>query len=199
MANKDPTIKSHLLIQDKFLGALLYLKDTKGRSYLKLSFKNKIEGFNKGTDISTILPVPAKLDGLIGLDISYKFEDRLLEVKKVIGNKVQPEFYQVPLPISSELFTIRIKDWHSLATAQNPDRPLVLTPPSSKSVAIVFSFLGDNDQPFKPSQYEFPMGMGMIDLPETPLSQICIGIAEDLNNVSVNGFEIYIPYPKQNI
>jgi hypothetical protein len=195
--NKDKTIKSHLLIQDKFLGALFYTSDKEGRGYLKLSFKNKIAGFNKGTDIPTTLPVPVKIDEPIGLDVSYKFQDSLLEVKKVVSGKIQPEFYLVPLPVTNCLFIIRIKDWHLLDTAQNPESPLVLTPPNSNGVAIVFSFLGANGLPFKPEGYDFPMGIGMIDLPETPLNKFCIGIAEDTKNTEADSFVIQIPFPKK--
>ena len=191
-------VKSHLLIHDRFLGALLYLKDKKGRGYLKLSFKNKIDGFVKGTDIPTNLPVPIKLDQPINLDVSYKFQDSLLEVKKVVGGKIQPEFYKIPIPIENCLFIIKIKDWHILDIAQQPDRPLVLTPPNgSRSVAIIFTFLGQNGLPFKPKEYDCLMGV--VDLPEKPLDKLCIGIADDPTNTSVNNFEIYIPFPKQNI
>lgn len=194
----SPNIKSHLLIQDKFLGALLYLKDSKGRGYLKLSFKNKIADFVKGTDIPTTLPVQVKLEEPIGLDVSYKFQDSLLEVKKVVDSKIEPEFYKIPLPVENCLFIIKIKNWHLLDTAQNPDRPLVLTPPNDNNrVAVIFSFVGANGLPFKPEEYDCVMGV--IDLPEQPLSQFCIGIAEDPNNTSINGFEIHIPFPKQNI
>ncbi len=134
-------MKSHLLIQDRFLGALLYLQDSKGRGYIKLSFKNKISGFVKGTDIPTTLPVPVKLDEPMNLDISYKFQDSLLEVKKIIKGKVEPEFYKIPLPIKNCLFIIKIKDWKLLDTVQNADCPLVLIPPEdSASVAIIFLF-----------------------------------------------------------
>lgn len=187
------TIKSHLLIQNKFLGSLLYFKDKDGRGCLKLSFKNKIAGFVKATDIPTTLPVPLKLDGPISLDISYKFQDSLLEVKKVINGKIQREFYKIPLPISTCLFIIRIKDWNSLNDAQKTASPLVLTPPSgSNSVAVVFSFLGANGQPIAPKEYNCLMGT--IDLPEDPLKTFCIGIVEDPNKDEANGFIIQIPF-----
>jgi hypothetical protein len=190
------TIKSHLLIQDKFLGALLYFKDVDGRGCLKLSFKNKIMGFVKGTDIPTTLPVPLKLDEPISLDLSYKFPDSLLEVKKIVAKKVQPEFYDVTLPISNCLFFIRLKDWRSLDDAKPSKSPLVLMPPDqSDNVVIVFSFLGANGLPFVPAGYVCPMGMGIIALPEDPLKTFCIGIADDSNNTDTNGFNVYIPLP----
>ncbi len=189
-------IKSHLLIQDKFLGALLYFKDVDGRGCLKLSFKNKIMGFVKGTDVPTTLPVPIKLDRPMSLDVSYKFPDSLLEVKKIIDGEKQPEFYDVTLPISNCLFFIRIKNWHSLDDAKPSKSPLVLTPPvRSDSVAIIFSFLGENGLPFVPMGYVGPNGMGTIALPEDPLKTFCIGIADDSNNRDANGFNVYIPLP----
>lgn len=192
------SIKSHLLIQDKFLGALLYLKDSKCRGYIKLSFMNKIGGFVKGTDIPTTMPVPVKLDEPMRLDVSYKFQDSLLEVKKIIKGKVEPEFYKIPLPVKDCLFIIKIKDWKLLDTAQNAECPLILTPPEgSSSVAIIFSFLGENGPPYKPQEYD--CDMGVIDVPESPLNKFCIGIAKDSNNTSSNGFELCIPFPKQDI
>lgn len=187
------TIKSHLLIQNKFLGSLLYFKDKDGRGCLKLSFKNKIAGFVKATDVPTALPVLLKLDDPISLDISYKFQDSLLEIKKVINGRIQREFYKIPLPVSTCLFIIRIKDWNSLNDAQRTASPLVLTPPSgSNSIAIVFSFLGANGQPIAPKEYDCLMGT--IDLPENPLKTFCIGIAEDSNKDEVNGFIVQVPF-----
>ena len=194
------TIKSHLLVQDKYLGSLLYFKDAAGRGCLKLAFGNKIEGFVKSTDVPTTLPVPLKLEVPMSLDVSYKFEDSLLEVKKLIDGKIEREFYKVPLPVENPLFIIKVKDWHTLDDDKASDSPLVLTPPSANpSVAIIFTFLGENGLPFKPPQYDCPEGMGTIDLPEQPLDKFSIGIAEDPNNASTNGFEILIPYPKQNL
>ncbi|OGZ16508.1 MAG: hypothetical protein A3H76_04425 [Candidatus Lloydbacteria bacterium RIFCSPLOWO2_02_FULL_54_12] len=187
--------KSHLLIQNKFLGSLLYFKDRDGRGCLKLSFKNKIAGFVKGTAVPTTLPVPLKLADPISLDVSYKFQDSLLQVKKIVNGKTEREFYKIPLPVSTCLFIIRIKDWHLLDDAKLSNSPLVLTPPSlSNSVAIVFSFLGANGQPIAPREYNCLMGT--IDLPEDPLKTFCVGITEDPNNNESNGFIIQIPFLK---
>lgn len=189
--------KSYLQIKDKYLGTLFHTKDALGRGYLKLSFKNKIAGFVKGTDIPTTLPVLAKLTDPLTLDVSYKFEDSLLEVKKTVNGKTEREFYKIPLPVSNCLFFIRIKDWNSLDDAKTSSSPLVLTPPNqSGSVVIIFSFLGENGLPFVPPQFSIE-GMHTIDVPENPLSTFCIGIGEDPNNTSANGFEIHIPFPKQ--
>lgn len=194
IVNKET--KSHLLIQDKFLGTLLYFKDKDARGCLKLSFKNKITNFTKSADVPTILPVPSKLDNPMRLDVSYKFQDSLLEVKKIIDGKVEPEFYKVPLPISNVLFFIQIKNWHLLDVAKPSNSPLILTPPSqNSSVVIIFSFLGTNGLPFTAKNYVCPNGMGTIDLPETPLSKFCIGIADDTDDTDENGFKIGIPFP----
>ncbi|HET8581268.1 MAG TPA: hypothetical protein VFL98_02265 [Candidatus Paceibacterota bacterium] len=190
-------IKSHLTIGNKFLGSLLYFKDANGRGHLKLSFKNKIAGFNKGTDVPTTLPVPVQSPDPVSLDVSYKFPDSLLEVKKVAGGKTEREFYNVPLPVSNLLFMIRIKDWHLLDDDQPAPNPLVLAPPDgSKSVAVIFSFLGANGLPFVPTGYVCPQGMGTISVPESPLNTFCIGIAADPSNQSANGFQVQIPFPK---
>jgi hypothetical protein len=187
-------IKSYLQIDQKFLGTLLYFKDKSNRGCIKLSFKNKISDFVKGTNIQTTLPVLAKLSTPISLDVSYKFQDGLLEVKKIINGKIDREFYKVSLPISTCLFIIRIKDWSLLDNAKTSSSPLLLTPPSpNKSVAIIFSFFGTNGLPIAPKGYDCVMGI--IDLPEAPLDKFCIGIAEDPNNNEINGFTIEIPIP----
>ena len=188
-------IKSYLQIENNFLGSLLYFKDKDNRGHLKLSFKNKIADFIKGTDISTSLPVPAKLTSPISLDVSYKFQDSLFEVKKIINGKVEREFYKIPLPISTCLFIIKIKDWHLLDDAEPSNIPLILkAPESTKSVAIVFSFLGANGLPVAPKEYDCLMGT--IDIPEDPLKTFCIGIAEDRNPDDSLGFIIKIPFQK---
>ena len=190
---KKDTIKSHLLIGHKFLGTLLYLKDKDGRGCLKLSFKNKIADFVKGTDVPTMKPVPVKLNNLIQLDISYKFQDSLLEVKKIINGKPEREFYKIPVPISTSLFILQIKDWHLLDNTEPSILPLVLTPPNQcNSVAIVFSFLGADGQPIAPKEYSSPMGT--IDLPENSLNKFCIGIAEDKSNNETNNFILKLPF-----
>lgn len=191
----DKKIKSHLLIGNKYLGSLLYFKDAQGRGCLKLSFKNKIADFNKGTDVPTTLPVPAPLTDPVSLDISYKFQDSLLEVKKIVNGKTEREFYKVRLPIETCLFLIRLKDWQTLDDAEPSVSPLVLTPPKpSGSVAVVFSFLGENGQPIAPKEYHCLMGT--IDLPESPLKTFCIGIADDPTHTDSNGFLLQIPFQK---
>lgn len=183
------------MIGNKFLGALLYFKDKDNRGCLKLSFKNKIADFVKGSDVPTTKPVPLKLNDLIKLDISYKFQDSRLEVKRIVIGKPKPEreFYPFSLPPSTDLFTLKIKDWHLLDDAKPSNSPLILTPPESNSVVIVFSFLGTNNRPIKEKEYSVPI-MRTIDLPEIALNKFCIGIAEDKASNERNGFVIKIPY-----
>ncbi len=191
-------IKSHLVIGNKFLGSLLYFKDKSGRGSLKLSFKNKIGGFVKGTNIPTTLPVLTKLNSPLSLEISYKFPDSLLEVKKIVGKKIEREFYHVPLPISAILFMIRIKDWQLLDKDNVSTNQLVLIPPdSTNSVAIIFSFLRSNGLPFMPTGYQCP-GMRTVAISENSLSTFCIGIAPDPNNQDSNNFLIQIPSYYEN-
>jgi len=190
-------IKSHRLIGNKYLGSLLYFKDAQGRGCLKLSFKNKIADMTRGTDVPTTLPVPAKRTDPTTLDISYKFQDSLLEVKEIVNGKTERAFYKVMLPMSGVLFMIRIKDWQALDDDQPKPSPLVLTPPTNtNSVVVIFSFLGENGLPFTAGGYKPVEGMGTIDLPESPLNTFCIGLVEDPNNTSANGFELVVPLPK---
>ena len=192
MANE---IKSHLLIGGKFLGALLYFKDTQGRGCLKLSFKNKIIGLVKATTVPSTLPALLPSTTPTTVDVSYKFQDSLLEIKKVANGNIEREFYKVPLPITAPLFIVKLKDWNQLDDAPNPHNPLVLTPPQSNSVVVVFSFLGDNGQPIAPPEYKGDMGA--IDLPENPLNKFCIGIFEDASNDGTLDFAIHLPiYPE---
>ncbi|HUX35551.1 MAG TPA: hypothetical protein VMV71_00795 [Candidatus Paceibacterota bacterium] len=193
---KKGTIKSHLLIGNKFLGALVYFKDAQGRGALKLSFKNKFMGFNRGSDVMTTLPVPLKATTPVSLDLSYKFLDSILELKKMDNGKIEPEFYDVPIPISQCLFFLRIRDWRSQLEDDSPSKnPLVLTPPSEgKDAAVVFSFLAPNGRPPVPRGYECLMAT--ITLPENPLNTFCIGVLNDANpNPNPNDFAIYIPLP----
>ncbi len=145
------------------------------------------------------MPVPIKRTDPTTLDISYKFPDSLLEVKEIVNGKTERAFYDVPLPISGILFMIRIKDWQVLDDDQPKPNPLVLTPPTNtNSVVIMFSFLGENGLPFTAGGYQPAEGMGMIDLPESPLNKFCIGLAEDPNSNSANGFELMVPFPKKD-
>jgi hypothetical protein len=188
--------KSHLLVGNKFLGSLLYFKDVQGRGCLKFSFKNKIADLVRGTDLPTNLPVPIKRTDPTTLDVSYKFDDSLLEVKEVVNGKTERAFYKVPLPIANVLFMIRIKNWQELDDDQPKPHPLVLTPPTStNSIVVIFSFLGENGLPFA-NGYQPPQGMGTVDIPENPLNIFCIGLAEDPNNNEANGFLLMVPYPK---
>lgn len=188
-------IKSELLMGNKYLGTLLYFKDADGRGCLKLSFKNKIADFNVGSGVPTTLPALPKETEPITLDVSYKFNDSLLEVKKMVNGKPDRAFYKITLPVTTHLFLIRIKDWHLLDDAAPSTNPLVLTPPGTGiSVAILFSFLGANGQPIAPKEYNTMMGT--IDVPEDPLKTFCIGIADDPTNNDPNGFLLQIPFPK---
>jgi len=192
-----PLIKSRLLVGNKHLGDLFYDKDSKGRSYLKLSFKNEIADFVKSTDIknSTSL-AELKIEKLIRIELSYKFQDELFSIKRITkGEKDRYEFHKISLPATTCLFYLRIKDWEELddddGTSYNP---LVLTPPINiKNVAIIFSFIGVNGQPLCPPEYSDIM-MGCIDLPEQNLKNFCIGISSDSKNNQPNNIVIMFPF-----
>ena len=192
---KTKKIKSHLLIENRILGSLVYFTDKEGRGCLKLSFKNKIADFVIGTNVPTSLPAPLALTTPITLDLSYKFQDHLLEVKKMIDKKPQPNFFNVPSPFKSWLFTIKLRDWHLLEIyKKKPRSPLHLTPPSANpSIIVIFSFLGAEGSPFKPHEYD--CRMGTIKLPRTSDDTFCIGVAEDVNPSQTNDFIIGIPFP----
>ncbi|MFA6386375.1 MAG: hypothetical protein WCW04_01210 [Candidatus Paceibacterota bacterium] len=192
MSKKDK--KSRILIGDRLLGTLLYTRDKKNRGYLKFSIKNKIINFVKSTDVPTKLPVVLKLNKPTSLEISYKFKDRLLGIKRMVDGKFEREFYKVIIPIESCLFILRVKDYSFYDKYIKNKDVLVLNPPSinNKSVAIIFSFLGKNGAPFSHPDYNCGM-MGMIDLPEIELNKLCIGIAEDMQDFGHQDIQVLFP------
>lgn len=195
-----PLIKSRFLIGSKHLGDLFYDKDAIGRGYLKFAFKNLIADFVKSSDVLTTMPAVLKLNEPIKLELSYKFQDDFFSIKKVYkGKKPDYEFHKISLPPKTCLFYLRIKDLDLLYNVEDPsENPLILTPPNGQnSVAIVFSFLGDNAQPLSPPEYS-DMLMGCIDLPEKNLNKFCIGIAPDSQNNELNNIIIMFPMSLQN-
>ncbi len=189
-----PLIKSRLLLGNKHLGALFYDKKGDGRGYLKLSFKNKIAGFVKGSDVPTTMPASLKLEEPVKIELSYKFNDNLFSVKKIIdGRKPAYEFYKVSVPPQTCLFYLRIKDWHLLDDASHSPNPLVLNLSGNcNSIAVIFSFLDKNERPLSPPEYSDTL-MGCIDLPEKKLKRLCIGVAPDPNNNESNNIVIMLP------
>lgn len=192
-----PLIKSRLLIGSKHLGDLFYDKDRQGRGYLKLSFRNKIAGFVRGTDVPSASLAPLPLMESVRLELSYKFAEDLFSVKKIYdGRRPEYEFYKIPVPPQTCLFLLRIKDWTHLEDSDPSHSPLTLTPPSTPSVALIFSFLNEDGAPLSPPEYS-DMMMGCIALPEAVLNRFCIGIAPDSNNRETNN--IMIAFPMQAI
>jgi hypothetical protein len=189
-----PLIKSRIIVGDKYLGNLFYNKDSAGRGYLKFSFKNKIANFVKSTDIPNKFPTPLKLDVPISLEVSYKFKDRLLEIKKLVNKKTEREFYKISVPVQSCLFILRVKDYTLYDQYSKKENLLILDPPhnGNKSIAIIFSFLGEHGSPFTHPDYNCGL-MGMIDLPENELSNLCIGIAEDTQEYGNQDIQILFP------
>lgn len=196
MARK-PIKKSRLLLNHKHLGDLLYDKDKKGRGYLKLSFKNKIAGFVRASDVATTIPTPQPLTEQLRLELSYKFDENFFSVKKIFdGRKPEYEFYKFSLPPKTCLFFLRIKDWYSLDdNSGDSESSLVLPTPEEKSIAVIFSFIGENGQPLSPPKYSDGM-MGCIDLPEKELNKFCIGATVDPENNEQNNILILFPYIK---
>ncbi len=191
-----PLIKSRLLVGNKHLGDLFYDNDSKGRGYLKLSFKNEIADFVRGTDTkNSTSPTELKLNKPIRLELSYKFKDQLFSIKRITkGEKNKYEFHKISLPVSTCLFYLRIKNWEVLDDDDGTlNSSLVLTPPTAtKSIAIIFSFLGANGQSPCPSEYS-DITMGCIDLPDQGLKNFCIGLSSDIQNNQENNIIIMFP------
>lgn len=183
-------IKSRLLIGNRLLGSLLYFKDAEGRGCLKLQFKNKLGELVKYSATPTTMPALLKSDQSESLDISYKFPDSLMEIKRVSATGTQREFHKVEFPVSTCLFVLRVKDYTVLNEVEVDDNALVLMPPDDGvSVAVIFSFLGADGNPFKPPKYDCEQ-MGVIDLPEAGLKKFSIGIAADHGNSEPNDLAI---------
>jgi len=182
MSKKD--IKSRVLIGDRLIGTLLYTTDKNGKGYLKFSLKNKLANFVKSAEVLVDVPIKylttLKLTEHTSIEISYKFQDSLLELKRIVSGKLDREFHKIPLPVKSFLFILRIKDYHFYDKYSKNRDVLVLPPPrnGNKSVAVLFSFIGEQGVPFKHPKYNFGL-CGVIDLPEKNLNKLCIGITED--------------------
>ena len=188
-------IKSRILVGNRLIGTLLYTTDKESRGYLKFSIKNKIANFIKSADVPTSLPVSLKLNNPTSLEMSYKFKDRLLGIKRINDGRVEREFHKVPVPVKSCLFVLRIKDYSLYDKYNKNKNVLILNPPSliNKSIAIIFSFLGENGLPFS-NPYSNCGAMGMInDLPEVELNKLCIGIAEDNQDFGDQDIQVLIP------
>lgn len=191
-----PLIKSRLLIAQKHLGDFIYDRDSLGRGYLKFSPKNEIADFNIGSSVPTTRPAPAKLTISVRVEVSYKFQDDFFSVKVISrGQKPSHQFHKVEKPPTTCLFFIRIKDWEALDDDDGmSNSPLFLpSPAGTKSVALVFSFLGANGKPIAPPEYEG--GMRCFDLPEPEFNKFCIGIYPDPNNLIAENFTIWFPTP----
>lgn len=191
-----PLIKSRFLLGKKHLADLVYDKDAIGRGYLKISFKNPIADFIKGSDVPTRMPILPRLQEPINLELSYKFQDDFFSIKKIRkGKKPEYEFYKVLTPPVECLFYLKIKDLNSLDDVnQDSVSQLILLPPdNSNSVAVVFSFLNAGGTPLAPPKYS-GMLMGCIDLPEQRFDKLCIGICPDPDNNEAEGIVIMFPY-----
>ena len=188
-----PLLKSRLLLGNKLLGDLFYDKDVKGRGYLKLSFKNKFTGFTISADFPTLLPVPLASPLQTKVEISYKFDENLFAVKTYTDGVWSRQFHSMSLPHSTCLFIIQIKDLHFLEDSES-DNSLILNPPNDGPLAIIFSFAGPQGVPLKPPEYNGFL-MGSIDIPETPLNKLWIGIARDPNsNKRIGDLSIAFPF-----
>jgi hypothetical protein len=196
--------KKRLYLQgNRLLGSLIYFLDSKDRPCLKISFKNKVGGAkmwskDRFTDTETEL---ANDFQDLSLDVSYKFQDGLLELKREVpGNKPERKFLLVPQPPTSYLFLVRINDLEILNIATLAEDHLVLEPPvTTKQVAVFFSFAGADGRPLLPDEYANDYGKSIIqEIPhEKPYDKIWIGIVEDTPHTYPFNLLIKIPEYKK--
>jgi hypothetical protein len=129
----------------------------------------------------------------IRVELTYKFEDEILMVKK-IPKKDKPTYavYSSPIPANTVLFYLRIKDWRSLSVSGATSSPLILPEQESEDIAVIFSFAGQGGRPYS-TPYE-DVTMGEIRFPNAKVSRFYVGTTPDPDNTGQDGLRIYIPY-----
>lgn len=200
-----PSHKCHLILgEDKLLGSLLLLKDKNSRDALKFSLKSKLDQTTVWHD-DLLTGERKKLEepkgNPLSFDISYKFSDNLLEIKREIP-KQEPfrKFLKLEPPFKSYLFALRIQNWQTTLPRVHvkADSLLLMANPDEEKVIVFFSFLGENGLPFLDSNYMNEKGRTIAaDLPfPPPFSKICIGVAPDPDNNEEMDLTFQIPVDK---
>ena len=109
-----------LLSGNRLLGGLIYFVDTKGRHAIKFSFKTKVgqlSVWQQKTNSEEKTLLEGTNEEAVSLDVSYKFEDSLLEIKNEIpGREPHRRFIKLPLPMETFLFSLRVRNWKTLPT-----------------------------------------------------------------------------------
>lgn len=176
----------------KQLGSFLFFYDSEKRPCFKFSGKPKIySGDLWVQDKKTLAKksfLKTKPEGGMSFDVSYKFDDHLLEIKsQEPGKDPVPLCTEIPTPPQNYLFLVRIKNWHNLSDAAIESGDLILNPPGSgDEVVLFFSFVGPQGKPFLPEDGILKEVQGQtitIDLPcPAPYDRLYIGVGEDAGN-----------------
>lgn len=185
----------------RLIGSFLFFNDKDGRPCFKFSLKPKLGAAemlfeNKKTGKRTRLsdtPPPE-----MSVDVSYKFNDRRLELKRQEPGKTpERHFIQTPeIPIAY-LFSVRIKNHEHLPVVPIEAGMFELKPPTSaKNVAVVFSFVGEEGRPFMIEEYLKADGRTIIlDLPANPpFNKLYVGVVGESENSEP--YDLTIKAPK---
>lgn len=181
-----PVINRRILLPgNRRFGSLLYFVDAQGRGCLKITCKVPIGSAtlwrkNAGSDEREMLEEePPQLT----LDISYKYADSLLEIKREYGaEKPKRTFSNFPLPPKGYLFQLKIKNWHKLPIADPQEGDILLEAPAEgEQLAIFFSLPGEDGKGFVDPEYLDTAGlMVRVEIPEAaPRDVIFIGTTVD--------------------
>ena len=191
--------------EDRLLGDLLYYVDMRGRHSLKLSIKAKLEtmsewGRHTGrydqVDLTNPRIIKKVADGQ-SIEISYKFENHKLEVKKeIVDGSIERNFYEVVIPFERHLFTLILKNWENLpATTPSPDDLILNKSDLSNEVAIIFSFANEQGKGFMDTNFDRNRDGKTVffDLPRETPSKLVIGFTN--NTIDINLLDLFIAIP----
>ncbi len=173
----------------KLVGSFLFFNDAAGRPCFKFSLKPKLgaaevsfEDKNTGERTKlTVAPPPE-----MSVDVSYKFDDRLLELKRQEpGKSPERHFIKTPEVPIAYLFSVRIKNCELLPVIPVEPGMFELKPPiSAEKVAVIFSFVGEEGRPFMIDEYLKAEGRTIIiDLPNNPpFDKLYVGVVGESEN-----------------
>jgi len=198
----QPILNRRLLIGNKWLGSVLYFLDSKKRAHLKVTVKTKIGGANlwrldiaSGEKTSLMEPDSE----YVSLDISYKYEDSLIEIKQEkSAQKTKRKFVKIPLPVVVYLFTLKIKDWQYCSTVAVQESDIIITTKGETGIVIFFSFPSEDGKAFVDPKYIGKTGRLIpIDLPTSPpRNKLLIGFTEE--DLSTQDEDLTFQVPETN-
>ncbi len=201
-----PLFKKRIILNKNLhLADLLYLIDSRGRHSFKCSFKNKVSplktwkkhyGGLRKLDFKH--PHTTKIvDGGESLEISFKFADNIIELKREIKHgSIDRSFYIVEMPITRNLFTAIIRNQELLGTINPSNEDIVIDYLGLRDqIALVFSFEGENGKPHMDRDKNVYIGKQiLLEFPEQKLRRLHIAVINDDNPIHNLDCVIAIPH-----